>query len=382
MRRYAGSARRLAPAARGSARRSRRSVPHSPAVAAPRVGTASARAPSGSRSRRRRRCRRRSSARRRCRSRGGRPRSRRRSTAVVDPGRLGGGRPPVSGHGQRLVLGVGDRRARRRAESGAPPSLSSRSEPKWAEITAPSTAIASRPATRETPLLTPEAMPTWRSSTESSTVAVSGATVAERPRPKTRIAGQHVGRRSRRRRRPAAAAAGRCRRRSARRVIGSRGPVPEAIRPKRGERKNIRIEIGVVARPGLERRVAGDLLEEEADEEEAADQPGVGGERGQVGDREVADAEEGEVEHRVAGARLAEDEEARSRRRRRPAAPRPSGRPSRGSAARSGRRPGRRARAPRAAMPEPVDAAEGVRVAALLDRVQGERRRWPRSAAG
>ncbi len=58
-------------------------------------------------------------------------------------------------------------------------------EPKLAEITAPRTAIASRPATRETPLLTPEAMPTWRSSTESSTVAVSGATVAERPRPKT-----------------------------------------------------------------------------------------------------------------------------------------------------------------------------------------------------
>ena len=31
--------------------------------------------------------------------------------------------------------------------------------------------------------------------------------------------------------------------------IGSRGPVPEATLPKRGERKNIRIEIGVVARP-------------------------------------------------------------------------------------------------------------------------------------
>ena len=32
-------------------------------------------------------------------------------------------------------------------------------------------------------------------------------------------------------------------------VIGTRGPVPEAMRPKRGERKNIRIEIGVVASP-------------------------------------------------------------------------------------------------------------------------------------
>ena len=73
--------------------------------------------------------------------------------------------------------------------SGAGPRLASSTAPKWAEITAPRTAIASRPATRETPLLTPEAIPTWRSSTESSTVAVSGATVAERPRPKTRIAG-------------------------------------------------------------------------------------------------------------------------------------------------------------------------------------------------
>ena len=50
--------------------------------------------------------------------------------------------------------------------------------------------MASRPATRETPLLIPEAMPTWRSSTELSAVAVSGATVAERPSPKTRIAGR------------------------------------------------------------------------------------------------------------------------------------------------------------------------------------------------
>ena len=32
-------------------------------------------------------------------------------------------------------------------------------------------------------------------------------------------------------------------------VIGSRGPVPEAILPKRGERKKRMIEIGVVASP-------------------------------------------------------------------------------------------------------------------------------------
>ena len=63
-------------------------------------------------------------------------------------------------------------------------------EVNWPAIRAPSTAIASSPATRETPLLIPEAIPTWRSSTELSAVAVSGATVADRPRPKTRIAGR------------------------------------------------------------------------------------------------------------------------------------------------------------------------------------------------
>ena len=75
--------------------------------------------------------------------------------------------------------------------------------PKWAEITAPSTAIASSPATRETPLLTPEAIPTRRSETESSTVAVSGATVADKPEAEDEHRGQHVGERSRRRGRAA-----------------------------------------------------------------------------------------------------------------------------------------------------------------------------------
>ena len=63
-------------------------------------------------------------------------------------------------------------------------------EVNWPAISAPSTAMASTPATRETPLLIPEAMPTWRSSTELSAVAVRGATVAESPTPKTRIAGR------------------------------------------------------------------------------------------------------------------------------------------------------------------------------------------------
>ena len=122
------------------------------------------------------------------RCRGGRPRSRRRRRRCRrgPPGRAAAARspaPPAAAPWRRRSRGSP------RGPSGRSPRSPSRVEPKLAEITAPSTAIASRPATRETPLLTPEAMPTWRSSTESSTVAVSGATVAERPRPKTRIAG-------------------------------------------------------------------------------------------------------------------------------------------------------------------------------------------------
>ena len=43
---------------------------------------------------------------------------------------------------------------------------------------------------RATVLLTPDAIPAWRSSAEAKTVAVSGATVATRPTPKTRMAGR------------------------------------------------------------------------------------------------------------------------------------------------------------------------------------------------
>jgi hypothetical protein len=75
-------------------------------------------------------------------------------------------------------------------ESCAPERLSSIVEVKLPAIRAPRIAIASRPAMRETPLLMPEATPTWCSGTELSAVAVSGATVAESPRPKTRIAGR------------------------------------------------------------------------------------------------------------------------------------------------------------------------------------------------
>ncbi len=74
-------------------------------------------------------------------------------------------------------------------ESCLPARLVSMVEVNLPAISAPRIAIASSPATRETPLLMPDAIPTWRSSTELSAVAVRGATVAERPAPKTRSAG-------------------------------------------------------------------------------------------------------------------------------------------------------------------------------------------------
>jgi hypothetical protein len=81
-----------------------------------------------------------------------------------------------------------------RALSSSPATRSSSEDANCAETTAPSTAMASTPATRETALFTPEAMPARRSSTESRTVVVSGATVIARPRPKARSAGSTVAR--------------------------------------------------------------------------------------------------------------------------------------------------------------------------------------------
>ena len=50
-------------------------------------------------------------------------------------------------------------------------------------------ATATRPAMRETALLTAEPMPLWAGSTAASTAAVSGDTVIERPSPKTSTPG-------------------------------------------------------------------------------------------------------------------------------------------------------------------------------------------------
>src|SRR6202008_706183 len=52
----------------------------------------------------------------------------------------------------------------------------------------PATAIS--PAARATALLTPLAVPAWRTSALARTVAVRGATVADRPRPKNSTAGK------------------------------------------------------------------------------------------------------------------------------------------------------------------------------------------------
>ena len=56
----------------------------------------------------------------------------------------------------------------------------------------PKTAIASKPAVRETALLIPEATPTRFSGTEFITVVVRGATLTAIPMPRTRIAGKNV----------------------------------------------------------------------------------------------------------------------------------------------------------------------------------------------
>ena len=62
--------------------------------------------------------------------------------------------------------------------------------PNWPATTAPRAATASSPATRAMALLTPEAMPALLSSASASTVAVSGATVADSPSAKSSSAGR------------------------------------------------------------------------------------------------------------------------------------------------------------------------------------------------
>ena len=60
-------------------------------------------------------------------------------------------------------------------------------------VTSGKVATAMRPAARATSLLIADAIPACLGPAAASTVAVSGATVIERPRPKTMTAGKIVG---------------------------------------------------------------------------------------------------------------------------------------------------------------------------------------------
>src|SRR6202051_4932395 len=70
--------------------------------------------------------------------------------------------------------------------------LWSRARLKPADTIQTTTATASSPATRDTALLTPEAMPTSLDGTASITAVVSGATLIAIPMPKTTTAGKNV----------------------------------------------------------------------------------------------------------------------------------------------------------------------------------------------
>ena len=172
------------------------------------------------------------------------------------------------GRCERLLLGLADRALRPAGESCVAGELAVDGRGELAgDHGAEDRDREQRRRPARPPLLIPEAIPTWCSSTELSAVAVSGATVAERPRPKTSIAGQDVGDVVRVRADPQSAAAARCRRRSVRRTSAPAGRSPSrscrtAARGRRGsgDRRG--------RQPGLERRVAGGLLQEEGDEEE------------------------------------------------------------------------------------------------------------------
>ena len=100
-----------------------------------------------------------------------------------------GRRHPADVDDERPVARRGNCRARARRERVRFMSWSSRF---WnaTETTAPRAAIAISPAIRDTALLTPLASPEWPASTELRTVAVSGATVADSPRPNTSTPGR------------------------------------------------------------------------------------------------------------------------------------------------------------------------------------------------
>ena len=152
------------------------------------------------------------------------------------------------------------------------------------------------PATRATALLTAEAIPASVSSASASTAAVSGATVIVRPSENTRTAGRDL------------REVGRVQPGSQEEEDAGRGdewpgaheqarPVPVcegAEAAREGEHDQCRRER---CKAGLERAVAGDLLQEDHEVEEQDREPGVHREGLEVADREVAAFEQAQREH-------------------------------------------------------------------------------------
>ena len=117
---------------------------------------------------------------------------------------------------------------------------------------APTTAMPSRPATRATALFTPLAMPASLSSASASTVAVSGATISDRPTEKTSERRQEL--------RPVVEAGLQPDERARAPPPRSSGPLPMKrrgpkridSRPTRGDRTNMTTVIGTSASPTSE----------------------------------------------------------------------------------------------------------------------------------
>ena len=203
-------------------------------------------------------------------------------------------------------------------------------------------AIASRPATRAIALLTPEAIPALDSSASDSTAAVSGATVtqarARRPAARRQQIGEVVVVRAERSISASPRPPQRPEPHEQPRSVAVRQP-PHALgqqehHDRRGQQRE----------PRVERAVAGDLLEEQHEQEERDAEAAVHRERLHVPDREVAPPEQAQREHRRRRAPLVGDEHAEQDQPADPRSPHLRGCPSRRPAGGSARAPARRGR--------------------------------------
>ena len=91
-------------------------------------------------------------------------------------------------------------------------------------------------------------------------------------------------------------------------VIGRRGPMRCASRPIRAESSNITTVTGSNALPACDRREARDALQRDRQQEQRAGECGVDDERHDVGAGELARCGTGQRHHRIAHARLVEQE--------------------------------------------------------------------------